>query len=107
MLSLNDDDGIFDHADFVVKDMKNDNVVKKEIEVSKMFNCVQESMKGYSFEWPYVSFSGIINNHVFLLNAYDKTIIHRIQIAEDNKNAHFKCLATFVTTTKDLFILTL
>ena len=64
-------------------------------------------MKAFSFEWPYVSFSGIINNHVFLLNAYDKTIIHRIQIAEDQQNAHFKCLATVVTTTKDLFILTL
>jgi hypothetical protein len=77
MLSLNDDDGIFDHADFKIK---NDNDDKKEIEVTKMIHCVQDNMKAYSFEWPYVSFSGINANYIFLLNAYDSTIIHRIQI---------------------------
>jgi len=83
MLSLSDDDAIFDQADFVVKEAKDGQSSKTEIEIIKMYNIVQENMKAYSFEWPYVSFSGLKNNYIFLLNAFDNTIIHRIQIEDD------------------------
>jgi hypothetical protein len=64
-------------------------------------------MKAYSFEWPYVCFSGIKNNYLFILNVFDSKTIHRVQLNEDDEfeNSHFKVLATCITTTNDLYVL--
>ena len=64
-------------------------------------------MHAFSFEWPYVSFSGLKQNCIFLLNAFDPMLIHRIELEEEDyasKN-HYKVLATVITTTNDLFVL--
>ena len=64
-------------------------------------------MHAFSFEWPYVSFQGLKQNFFFTLNAFDPILIHRIELEKEEfaiKN-HFKVLATVITTTNDLFVL--
>ena len=37
-------------------------------------------MKTYSFCWPYTCFQGIYDNFIFILNAFESSFIHRIEI---------------------------
>lgn len=66
-------------------------------------------MTAYSINWPYVTFSGL-NNTLVIINAFERKVIHRIEIAkqqvqesESYQRAYIE--KTFITDTKDLFIL--
>ena len=40
-------------------------------------------MKALSAKWPYVTFSGLAKDFLIILNAYDKNVIHRIQMPDE------------------------
>ena len=59
MVSLRDNDGIYDQTKFTFN------------ELTKWSTNVDQKIKAFSFEWPYVSFTGLMPNHIYLVNAYD------------------------------------
>ena len=64
-------------------------------------------MKAFDHNWPFVSFTGFKDNVVFLVNAFEKEHIHRIQIVDDEtcENTRFQILATKMTESHDLMIM--
>ena len=55
-----------------------------------------------SAKWPYVTFSGLEKRYLIILNAYDKNLIHRVQMpGEPDAITH-----TYITETNTLFIVT-
>lgn len=60
------------------------------------------SIGAFSLNWPYISFAGH-DNYLLIANAYESTFLHRIQIA--NKGKTIKVCETYLTDTKDLFVL--
>ena len=66
-------------------------------------------MTAYSINWPYVTFSGLSNTLV-IINAFERRIIHRIEIAPPHAQEAISyerasIEQTFITDTKDLFVL--
>jgi hypothetical protein len=43
-------------------------------------------MRGYSFMWPYVAFSGIDSNTLMVVNAFKKEYIHLVEITKSKRN---------------------
>lgn len=54
--------------------------------------------------WPYVVLSGV-SNYIFLVNAYDNSVLRRIQVARFDSKVSI--CETFITQTNDLFVLLL
>jgi len=74
---------------------------KKKKENITFENDVLSPMQGFSTKWPYITFSGLIQNCVLLLNCYDNDILHRIELGHNPDHICF----TQITDTNDLFIL--
>ena len=66
---MSDDDAVCDRIEKAEDD--------SEISRNSITNL---TLKAYGFEWPYVCFTGIKNNYLFILNVYDKKIINRVQL---------------------------
>lgn len=104
---MKDDDTVYDKVKYKMKpeevDPRSSVVGNLNVETKEVFSITRMNMTAYSFAWPYVCFSGMINNYIFVLNVYDNTILHRIQLSEPDH--HFKVLATCITSTNDLYVL--
>jgi len=53
--------------------------------------------------WPYVAFSSI-NNTLSIINVFERSQVHQIQLAADSEN--MEICDTYPTDTNDLFIMT-
>jgi hypothetical protein len=62
---------------------------------------VYSSVRAFSTNWPYITFSGL-ENFLLIVNVFDSKTFHRVQIGEDNEVLQI-CM-TFITNTKDLFV---
>ena len=85
----------YDHFEF---DKNDEQILKNRLQI------VAQNMHAFSFEWPYVSFSGLKPHYLFLLNVFYPVLIHRCEL-EPAETHHFKVCATVITTTNDLFVL--
>lgn len=117
LLSCKDDEFLFDKAIYTeehyVKDDCNSSIgqnnfkeriinlnvcVQKDIEY---FYYVYNPIRAFSINWPYVAFAGL-GNHLMIVNAFDRRLMRRIQIAEDD--IKIMICETYITDTYDLFI---
>ena len=62
------------------------------------------SISAFSTCWPYIVFSGL-GPFVLVANVFNKEHLHRIQIGEVGKSC--KICNSFISDTKDLFVMTL
>lgn len=62
------------------------------------------SISAFSTCWPYIAFSGL-GPYMLISNVYNKYHLHRIQIGEEGKSC--KIFNSFISDTKDLFVMTL
>jgi len=63
------------------EDLQNDYEMKKAKAVFndlKIETYTNTQMRGYSFMWPYVAFSGVDSNTLFVVNAFRKDYIHLV-----------------------------
>ena len=100
MISLNDGYYQIDKAVFN-KDKGEEKIVYSQYSFSEM--------TAFSINWPYVTFAGL-NNNLDIINAFQRKMIHRIEIApphaqESGNSTKAYIEQTFITDTKDLFIL--
>ena len=51
---------------------------KAELKDLKIETYTNTQMRGYSFMWPYVAFSGVDSNTLFVVNAFRKDHIHLV-----------------------------
>jgi hypothetical protein len=58
-------------------------------------------MSCFSINWPYVTCSGLSTNTVFIVNFFDRKLIHRIILPKEVN----KISDTYITETNDLFVL--
>ena len=65
---------------------------------SETFSPIQ----AFSTKWPYVAFSGLNKNMLIILNAFDRNVIHRVEMP-DNPDVISQ---TFITETNDLYVIT-
>ena len=66
------------------------------------------SISVFSVQWPYVVFAGLKPNCIFIINAFDTNLIHRVHLV-DNKTCldySFKILYTTITFRHDILIMT-
>jgi hypothetical protein len=61
-------------------------------------------MRAFSVGWPYVAFSQNMN-YILLINAFDKKVMHRIEISAE-KDSKMTILDSIIADTYDLFIFT-
>ena len=78
-----------------------------KIEDPQYYQNISQPIKAFYHCWPYVSFTGLKENVVFLVNAFEREFIHRIQIVDDEDchHSHFQILATRITNSLDLIIM--
>jgi hypothetical protein len=83
---LRDDDTVYDRMKYFInpKHVVTPQGIDMEVESETCDQIIQMNMKAYSFQWPYVCFSGLKCNYLFILNVYDNKIIHRVQLREDS-----------------------
>lgn len=62
---------------------------------------VYSPLRAYSVQWPYVALSGLAN-FVLIVNAYDKRVLRRVQVAD--RDAKITISQTFITETMDLYV---
>ena len=62
----------------------------------------------FSTGWPYVVFSGLKPNCIFIINAYDTKLIHRVHLVDEAtcQENSFKIIFTATTSTYDILIMT-
>lgn len=59
-------------------------------------------MSCFHINWPYVTCSGLSSNSIFVINFFDRKLIHRIILPKEVN----KVCDTYITDTNDLFVLT-
>jgi hypothetical protein len=62
---------------------------------------IYSPLRAFSAQWPYVVLSGLAN-FVLIVNAYDRKVLRRVQVAE--RDAKITIGETFITETMDLFV---
>ena len=65
---------------------------------------IYSAFTAYSVNWPFISFSGF-NNNLIVINAFEKQLYHRIQIALEGVQ-NVMIMKTYITDTYDLFLVT-
>lgn len=113
LLSLKDSQFQLDKAIFDELDEKNsgDEVFsreKKELNI-EYFSYNYSFMSALSINWPFLAFSGLENTLV-IINAFDRKMIHRIEMVHRHDFSidgfkQTKVEKTFITDTNDLFVL--
>ena len=59
-------------------------------------------MQAFYSKWPYTAFSGLKNEYIMILNAYNLDKIHRVLLPENpDKVCH-----TYITETNNLYVVT-
>ena len=114
LLSLKDghfqlDKAVFDECDknTLEKETKKRESKERNIEY---FSYLYSSMTAFSFNWPFVAFSGL-GNTLVVLNAFNRRMIHRIDLVDkdafSNIGRYERTLIekTFISDTNDLFAL--
>jgi hypothetical protein len=66
------------------------------------YTYIFSPLRATSIAWPYIVITGL-GNIVLIMNAFQKRVVRRVQVAE--KTAKVLIGETFMTETKDLFIL--
>jgi hypothetical protein len=66
------------------------------------FNYIFSPLRATSIAWPYIVITGL-GNIVLIMNAFQKRVVRRIQVAE--KTAKVLISQTFLSETKDLFVM--
>lgn len=64
---------------------------------------MNNAIRAFGFNWPYLSFSGL-GNDILVINCYDHEQIHQVQIGK--KEEKMTIIDTYITDTNDLFIAT-
>jgi hypothetical protein len=70
----------------------------------KMMSYKFSSISAFGTCWPYICFSGL-GPYMLISNVFDREHLHRIQIGEEGKSC--KICNSFISDTKDLFVMTL
>jgi len=99
--SVRDNNYYLDHAKFKTKEVEDYKFPEAANEVAYQVDSFSP-VQALSSKWPYVTFSGLAKDFLIILNAYDKNLIHRVQIP-DNPDA---ITHTYITETNMLFIVT-
>jgi hypothetical protein len=58
-------------------------------------------VRAFFVNWPYVCFSGL-ENYLLVVNVFDRKVLHRVATADLNET--IQVCETFISNTKDLFI---
>ena len=59
-------------------------------------------MRGYSFMWPYVAFSGVEANTLMVVNAFQQDYVNLVEITRSKRNMYI--VETIISETNDLFV---
>ena len=70
----------------------------------KMNSYKFSSISAFSTCWPYICFSGL-GPYMLISNVFNKEHLYRIQIGEEGQSC--KICTSFISDTKDLFVMTL
>ena len=70
----------------------------------KIMSYKFSSISAFSTCWPYIVFSGL-GPYMLISNVFNKEHLSRIQIGEEGKSC--KICKSFISETKDLFVMTL
>ena len=82
--------------------MKDDEFVIDQVKGSLDHkHYIYSSVRAFSANWPYVTFSGL-ENYLLLINVYKKKVLHRVQFAPLDE--YVMVCQTFISETKDLFL---
>ena len=108
--SMKDMDFIYDEIGFEQKKITpdNDESLNLDFEISqvKKEKYISVPIKAYSHCWPYVAFSGIKQNALFIVSAFNQDHIHRVRIKKIEPGSNFYIMATMITNSLDLMIIT-
>ena len=68
----------------------------------EFFTYIFSPLRATSIAWPYICITGL-GNIILIMNAFEKRVVRRVQVAE--KSAKVLISETFLTETKDLFVI--
>jgi hypothetical protein len=71
------------------------------LQIVKKQKYVYSPIRAFSCNWPYIAFSGLVENYLMILNAFDSKVVNRVQVSPDDK--FVLICETFITATRDLF----
>ena len=75
---------------------------KKDLKDLTMSTYTHTQMRGYSFMWPYVAFSGVESNTLMVVNAFQRDYVNLVEITRSKRNMYI--IKTIISETNDLFV---
>lgn len=72
------------------------------VEMREKRRLTYSVVNAFSINWPYVAYSGL-DNELVILNAFQQDQVHRVELCDAEEEIDI--LATFITDTRDLFVL--